>query len=67
MRALRVAPVPQGVESERCASFSAALEAGKPVPADGGPTIADGLAVPTVGFNAFVTASPLVDRMVSGW
>lgn len=53
-----------GVESERCASFSAALQAGKPVPVSGGPTIADGLAVPTVGYNAFVTAAPLVDRMV---
>ena len=53
-----------GVESERCASFSAALQAGKPVPVANGPTIADGLAVPTVGYNAFVTAAPLVDRMV---
>lgn len=53
-----------GVESERCASFSAALEAGKPVAVANGPTIADGLAVPTVGVNAFITAAPLVDRMV---
>lgn len=41
------------------------MEAGKPVPVAGGPTIADGLAVPTVGYNAFVTAAPLVDRTVS--
>lgn len=52
------------MESERCASFSAALKAGKPVPVSNGPTIADGLAVPTVGYNAFVTAAPLVDKMV---
>ncbi len=35
------------------------------MPVTGGPTIADGLAVPTVGVNAFETAAPLVDRMVS--
>ena len=39
--------------------------------ANGGPihtpienTLADGLAVPTVGCNAFVTATPLIDRMI---
>ena len=54
----------QGVESERCASFSAALAAGKPVQVASEPTIADGLAVPMVGYNAYVTAAPLVDRVV---
>lgn len=91
----------QGVESERCASFSEALKAGKPVRTDVSSTIADGrslkhaiycqhcidvlscsytfrydlymyktfntfsgLAVPTVGVNAFVTAKDLVDKMV---
>nr|XP_022319368.1 uncharacterized protein LOC111122100 isoform X2 [Crassostrea virginica] len=53
-----------GVESERCASFSEALKAGKPVRTDVSSTIADGLAVPTVGVNAFVTAKDLVDKMV---
>lgn len=32
----------QGVESERCASMSAALKAGKPVPTKVMPTLADG-------------------------
>lgn len=27
-------------------------------------TLADGLAVPKVGYNAFVTAAPLIDKMV---
>ena len=35
-----------GVEPKRCASFTAALEAGRPVPVDVAPTLADGLAVP---------------------
>ncbi|XP_048761123.1 L-threonine ammonia-lyase-like [Ostrea edulis] len=53
-----------GVESERCASFSEALKAGKPVHTEASSTLADGLAVPTVGVNAFVTAKDVVDRMV---
>lgn len=28
------------------------------------PTLADGLAVPTVGYNAYATAKPLVDKMI---
>lgn len=28
------------------------------------PTLADGLAVPMVGYNAFVTAKPLLDKMI---
>jgi len=32
----------KGVESERCASFSAALEAGRPVHTAAQPTLADG-------------------------
>lgn len=28
------------------------------------PTLADGLAVPMVGYNAFLTARPLIDKMV---
>jgi len=32
----------KGVESERCASFSAALKAGKPVYTASEPTLADG-------------------------
>ena len=29
-----------------------------------GVTLADGLAVPIVGYNAFATANPLIDKMV---
>lgn len=90
----------QGVESERCASFSEAMKAGKPVRTEVSSTIADGeaissifervtqffisielyslhetytnkcnwvfsgLAVPTVGVNAFATAKDLIDKMV---
>ncbi|KDR16615.1 uncharacterized protein LOC110832432 isoform X2 [Zootermopsis nevadensis] len=53
-----------GVESERCASFSRALKAGKPVYTPIESTLADGLAVPMVGYNAFATAAPLIDKMV---
>ncbi|ESO89241.1 hypothetical protein LOTGIDRAFT_154332 [Lottia gigantea] len=53
-----------GVESEKCASFSAAREAGHPTYTKASSSIADGLAVPTVGVNAFVTAKPLIDKMV---
>lgn len=42
-------------------SFREALKAGKPVPAYHGPTLADGLAVPVVGPNAFAVARYLVD------
>ncbi|MGZ8940319.1 MAG: threonine/serine dehydratase, partial [Limisphaerales bacterium] len=49
-----------GVEPERCASFTAAVKAGGPVQVDSKATVADGLAVPKVGRNAFETARPLV-------
>lgn len=54
-----------GVEPERCPSFAAAIKAGTPVFTPTTPTIADGLAVPTVGCNAVKTAAPLVDKMVT--
>lgn len=50
------------VESDKCPSWQAALDAGQPVATPVGPTLADGLAVPTVGYNAFKTARNLVDR-----
>lgn len=53
-----------GVESERCASFTTSLEAGKPIYTKASSTLADGLAVPMVGVNAFATAAPLIDKMV---
>lgn len=54
----------QGVESEKCPSFSKAMERGEPVKVKIEPTLADGLAVPMVGYNAFETATPLIDKMV---
>jgi threonine dehydratase len=52
------------VEAENVASFSAALEAGKPTKITMRPTLADGLAIPEVGANAFQIARPLVDLTV---
>ena len=54
----------QGVESEKCPSFSKALENDTPtyVPTDF--TLADGLAVSQVGYNAFATAKSLIDKML---
>jgi threonine dehydratase len=49
------------VEAENVASFSAALKAGKPTKITMRPTLADGLAIPEVGANAFRIARPLVD------
>jgi threonine dehydratase len=53
------------VEAENVASFSAALEAGKPTRIALHPTLADGLAIPQVGTNAFQIARPLVDKAVT--
>ncbi len=53
-----------GVEPENCPSFRCALDAGKPVPAPTLPTLADGLAVPTVGPRSFAIARSRVDRVV---
>jgi len=53
------------VESENGASFSAALQAGKPTRVDLKPTLADGLAIPQVGANAFAIARDHVDQTVT--
>jgi len=53
-----------GVEPQFCASYTAALKAGKPVPAEFTPTLADGLAVPIVGPHAFEVARHYVDECV---
>jgi threonine dehydratase len=53
------------LEAENVASFSAALEAGKPTKIAIHPTLADGLAIPQVGSNAFQIAKPLVDLAVT--
>ncbi|KAL7538988.1 hypothetical protein ACHAXR_008934 [Thalassiosira sp. AJA248-18] len=54
-----------GVEPQFAASYIAALEAGKPVPAKITPTLADGLAVPMVGPHAFEVARHYVDECVT--
>ena len=55
-----------GVEPKRCASYTAALEAGRPVNLDRvEPTLADGLAVPQVGAHAFAVARHWVDEVVT--
>lgn len=54
----------QGVESEKCPSFTKALEVGEPMHTKLEPTLADGLAVPMVGYNAFATVLPHLDKMV---
>jgi threonine dehydratase len=53
-----------GVAAETTPSFAAALAAGKPVDVQNGATLADGLAVPAVGANAFEIARAVVDQFV---
>jgi threonine dehydratase len=53
-----------GVEPLRAASFTAALQAGKPVEIEMKPTLADGLSVPRVGDNAFGLARGRISRTV---
>jgi threonine dehydratase len=50
------------VEADHVASFSAAMQAGKPVRTATQPTLADGLAIEQVGSNAFEIAASRVDR-----
>lgn len=54
-----------GVEPDHCASYHAAMRAGKPVRCALRPTLADGLAVPRIGARAFVIARRFVDRVVT--
>jgi len=53
------------VEAENVASFSAALKAGQPTEIALQPTLADGLAIPKVGPNAFAIAREHVDQVVT--
>jgi len=53
-----------GVEPRHAASFTAALQAGRPVRVETRPTLADGLSVAEVGENAFRIARDLVDQTV---
>lgn len=52
------------MESERCASFDMAVKSEKPTPTAIEGTLADGLAVPMVGYNAWETAKSLIDKIV---
>ena len=65
VKALRPNAKIVAVEAENVASFSAALEAGKPTQITMHPTLADGLAIPQVGANAFKIARPLIDQTVT--
>jgi len=65
VKALRPNAKIVAVEAENVASFSAALEAGKPTQTTMHPTLADGLAIPQVGANAFKIARPLIDQTVT--
>lgn len=53
-----------GVEPEHANSFAQSLAAGHPVHVATRPTLADGLAVPRVGDNAFAIAKSRVDQLV---
>lgn len=53
------------VEAENVASFCAAMKAGKPTKIKLQPTLADGLAIPQVGENAFAVARENVDQTIS--
>ncbi|MDB6034791.1 MAG: putative threonine dehydratase catabolic [Verrucomicrobiales bacterium] len=54
-----------GVEPTRAASYAAAVQNGKPVLIQMQPTLADGLAVPKVGDNAFEIARKYVDKVLA--
>ncbi|MFM8379189.1 MAG: threonine ammonia-lyase [Planctomycetia bacterium] len=53
------------VEPAAAGSLSASLAAGRPTAVAIRPTLADGLAVGTVGERSFAIAAPLVDRVVT--
>lgn len=53
-----------GVEPERAAKYRPAVEAGRAVRIETKKTIADGLATPDLGQNAFETMRPLIEQVV---
>jgi threonine dehydratase len=65
VKSLRPAVKIVAVEAENVASFSAALEAGKPTKITMRPTLADGLAIPEVGANSFQIARRLIDLAIT--
>ena len=54
-----------GVEAEGAAKFAAAVEHGSPVQIHCHATLADGLAVPDIGANAFPLARDRIDHLVT--
>src|SRR2546422_937760 len=65
VKALRPNAKIVAVEAENVASFSAAREAGKQTQITMHPTLADGIAIPQVGANAFKIARPRIDQIVN--
>lgn len=54
-----------GVEADTCPSFKNSMEAGEIMNTSPGSTLADGLAVASVGSNSFATARGLIDQIVT--
>ncbi len=54
-----------GVQAEHCPGFAESLKAGKVTTVQAKPTLADGLAVPTIGARSFDIARTRVDRVVT--
>ncbi|CAB3245685.1 unnamed protein product [Arctia plantaginis] len=54
-----------GVETEKCPSMKQAMNSEEPVCVQIRSTLADGLAVPTVGYNAFATVKNMVDKLIT--
>lgn len=65
VKAIRPATQIIAVQAEHAASFAASIRAGEPARVDVQPTLADGLAVPRIGDNAFAIARSRVDHVVS--
>ncbi|MBS0659513.1 MAG: threonine ammonia-lyase [Verrucomicrobia bacterium] len=63
VKTLRPNVIVIGVEAEGATCFSEALAAGHPVRSVTRATLADGLATPDAGANAFEIARPLIDRI----
>ncbi|CAJ0591389.1 unnamed protein product [Cylicocyclus nassatus] len=54
-----------GLVPENCVSMIKSLEAGKVTTVKTNPTLADGLAVPTVGYNSFHNIKDLVHKVIA--
>src|SRR5437764_12216525 len=65
VKTLRPQPKIIAGEAENVSSFSAAMKAGEPIKIALQPTLADGLAIPQVGANAFAIAREHVDQSIT--